>query len=306
MGGLCSVLLIAVGPLGAQESTTSESVLSAQVGLGVNASSLIWTLGGVRSPRSELTYQDLLSMELAVVGSYRQPIVGNWSSALAFEIRGGPLLGGTAQDSDFTFEDRTEYSRSVSEITGDNSMRLDVGFALLHELENVPLVQLVEVWGGVCRSQLRLRKQNGRQVIPDDAPLGLLEDLDSGYRAQWNGPWYGGALVVPTGVGELRLMLKRHFRTRYLAEGQWNLREDLMQPKSFSQGALGSGYDLLASFRGTILPGIDVVIATESSSRQARNGYDIEYRVTGEATRGNLGEVYSSYFSFRVFASIQR
>jgi hypothetical protein len=185
-------------------------------------------------------------------------------------------------------------------------LRLDVGLALLHELVNVPLVRVVEVWGGVCRSQLRLRKQNGRQVIPDDAPSGLLEDLDSRYRAQWNGPWYGGALVVPTGVGELRFMGKRHFRTRYWAEGQWNLREDLMQPKSFSQGALGSGYDILASFGGTILPGIDVVIATESSSRRARNGYDIEYRVTGEATRGNLGEVESSYFSFRVLVTIQR
>ncbi len=71
--------------------------------------------------------------------------------------------------------------------------------------------------------------------------------------------------------------------SRYEAEGTWNLRTDLAQPRSFVQGVDGWGYE--AAFRGRYRLTTDLSLTVEAryGRRVAEDGFDTAFLATGDA-----------------------
>jgi hypothetical protein len=283
----------------AQEVVVGTPSLEITVGPMLHAASLEWRLGSCSAPRSVITYEAVRSLGFSTSAAYHIMNGRRWSSILSARTGVSWFHSGRAQDSDFIWSDRVEYSRSVSEVTGDVLLATNAGLSFVRNVNHGRISGSFHAASGYARNQMTLRKQYGVQVIPENVASDLLRDLDSRYHARWTGPWVGGGMSISLPVGEVELDAQRHFRTSYSGEGEWNLRNDLMQPVSFVHGATGSGYDMELGYAVSMSSRLGLVLKARKSARSALNGYDIEFPVNGEPTRGHLGGVTSRAWTFR-------
>lgn len=269
-GGTQLLLLACLAGSGSAQPQERSDRLVLEAALGPRTSESTWTVGTAERARSILTYRNVRVGEARIAGRYR--IAGDTRSGLDIVFHGaaGRILSGSAQDSDFTIEDR-ETSRSVSDIVGAGLLRYGLGLGVDREVSGDGAIRLSGSVG-YERNGRTLRKQRGRQVIPDSYASWTLWNLDSRYAARWAGPWIavqpsvrlGGATWSIRGVGYLA--------NRYRAEGSWNLRDDLVQPRSFTQRARASGYDFRLRFSRPIEPDLFLTIEVEHTWRSAASG----------------------------------
>lgn len=100
-------------------------------------------------------------------------------------------------------------------------------------------------------------------------------------------------MEVSTSPGPFRLGITGawHFESRYRGEGEWNLREDLMQPRSFSHEAKGYGATLTGKWFLNLGSGMEIGIRTQVYHRSTRSGTDTAYLTSGEEVTMHLREV---------------
>ena len=210
------------------------------LGTDYRRAALDWNIAGDLSGTnpnvlSELRWHDL---EIAQVNATLRAEAG----PVVLEATGvyGVIVSGKNRDSDYLADNRQlEFSRSDSDGGGTVSEAgLGLGYryrlydaTLRHYGDIIPMV-------GYSLHCQDLNIHNGVQTVPATGPI---VGLDSQYDTRWQGPWLGARLQLK---GSPRTVLSFDFAyhfTDYLADGNWNLRNDLAHPLSFRHQATGSG-----------------------------------------------------------------
>jgi len=221
----------------------STTGVHAQTELGVEAGLrtdyLRWNIAdpfGQPNILSELTWKNVDSHYLNAHVAYKD---GD------FNLRGdygyGQITRGDNQDSDYDGNNRTlEFSRSNNKSNGDDVSDAKLGVGIEIANLKLPSIQFTP-WVGLSRHQQNLRMTHGVQTVPAS---GLFDGLNSTYKAEWSGPWAGlNARMQLDGKFVIRASLEHHWAD-YSGQGNWNLRDCLAHPKSFSHDAKGGGNNI--------------------------------------------------------------
>ncbi|MFH1146870.1 MAG: hypothetical protein V1736_04100 [Pseudomonadota bacterium] len=151
---------------------------------------------------------------------------------------------GTCRDSDYTGDHRTgEYARSYAD--ADDSKFFDLSVGLGYQFRFFSNVLALTPMAGFSYSGQKLAMTNGVQTVDEDGDeydeLGPLSGLDSTYEAKWSSWWAGIDLSVNP-IRRLTIFgtIEYHYAD-YTSDADWNLREDLAHPTSFSDRANGEG-----------------------------------------------------------------
>ena len=208
------------------------------------------------------------------------------------------IRDGTLRDSDYNQDDRNgEYSRSISETSGDQLWDLSVGvgypfFFMQRRLMVAPLI------GGSLHKQ-NFRITDGRQVITwENGPTTeSLSGLDTTYRAKWMGPWAGCDLRYQVAPGSKRgpaisagFSMELHWAA-YEGEGNWNLRSNLAHPKSLEHEADGHGIVLGAELLIGLRPDLDLRLNASYQDWDTRRGSDHKFLSDGTTSETRLNDV---------------
>jgi len=240
--GLAPVLLIVVALCGhAAHAVEVERDLT--LGLGYRNAELNWNIAGAldgTSPNvlSELKWYEMQMVEVNAASELR---VGKHVLARG-RANYGEVVDGHNQDSDFVGDNRTgEFSRSNNKGDGQaGEGSVGVGYQFWWYDSSVGrYARIVPQVGYAWRGQY-FNITDGRQTLPASA-AGPIDNLNSSYDAEWQGPWLGLTLDMDAGEDtRLRLDFEYHF-TDYHAEANWNLRDDWAHPVSFVHDTRATG-----------------------------------------------------------------
>jgi hypothetical protein len=257
---------------------------------GYRQDDLSWSIAdtdGSPDILSEVSFDDLRIAQIGAELDLR--------TARGFEaevaLRFGEIVEGDNRDSDYLGDDRTgEFSRSDNAVEDDDVWDGSVGIGWGFDWTDsrtgrsarfIPMV-------GYSVHQQNLRITDGYQTIP---PTGSFPGLDSTYEAEWRGPWLGvHSLYEATAKWSAEIDLEFHFAD-YEAVAQWNLREDLAQPKSFEQEAEGRGLRLLLKGVRRLGPRSDFTLRLALDDWETDAGTDRIFLADGSVVSTRLNEV---------------
>lgn len=269
--------------------------MDVELSAGYRTDEFDWSIAsdfsGTATPNilSELVWEDLEIFQLGLAGDLR---LANDRIPFQGLITGyanyGWIFSGDNRDSDYAGDNRTdEFSRSIND-AGDGEvwdLSIAAGPEFLFLGGRFGLSPLL----GYSYHEQNLILQEGVQAIP---PHGPFTGLDSSYDTVWRGGWLGINLrLAPTGSLAMYGRFEWH-RAEYLAEANWNLREDLRQPVSFEHTA--DEADGLVARVGAELAVTDWLrLAVNASYQkwQAEDGVDNVYFADGSLSRVRLNEV---------------
>ena len=202
------------------------------------------------------------------------------------------VVDGKVQDSDYYGNNRTyEYSRAYNTTnTGDTiDKKLAVGLILVaRDLELAPYLEITPLFGAIESKQV-LKITNGYQAMPN---TGVFPGLDSTYQSKWKGYYAGADIDVWTGT---RLILSGKFEVhnaRYEANGNWNQRQDLAHPLSFSQQANNArGIVLVLESVYRFAPNLDFTFSYGYQTWKSKPGIDTTYLSDGSTSEKRLNGV---------------
>lgn len=244
--------------------------------------------------RSELTWSNVDSYQLQLSN---RTCVGSFFYLRA-DLSYAWIQDGTLRDSDYSEDDRNgEFSRSISETSGDQLWDLSVGvgcpfFFMDRRLLVAPLV------GGSLHKQ-NFRVTDGRQVITwENGPTTeSLSGLNTTYRAKWMGPWVGcdlRYLIAPASNNgpaiSAGLSMQLHWAA-YEGEGNWNLRGNLEHPKSFEHEADGNGIALGAELLIGLQTNLDLRFSADYQKWDTRSGTDRKFKTDNTTSATRLNDV---------------
>jgi hypothetical protein len=248
--------------------------------IGYDASKLVWNVGEGGGRRgSQLAYRGLSIASARIHATARFLDRGSQQWLLWLRAEAGSILGGTIRDSD---GDPGHIGvLSVSEATGKSTASASVALGWYQTLPGLPPLNGLALWLGFDWSKRIIRMQNGEQILPRAVPGDILDGLDSRYRARWMGPWAAAEPTLSLGRAQLTGRLAFHFLNRFRAQGRWNLRQELAQPRSFVQESKGMGLEAGFGVRFPISPTVAVSLRADRSRFTALWGDDTYYRVDG-------------------------
>lgn len=208
----------------------------------------------------------------------------------------GVIILGNNQDSDYQGDNRTqEFSRSNNNGNGDNALDLSValGYNLTGNKSKFRLAPMI----GFAFNQQNLRLTDGYQTInidPDTKTVGdtgPISGLNSTYKASWFGPWLGTGFTGNLSPKLTLLFGFEYHLANYYGEGNWNLRDDLTHPISFTHNADGNGYIWSAGANFSPSPQLNLTLKYYSSAWFAGPGIDRVFGADGAMGETCLNEV---------------
>lgn len=282
------VVLLHASPAPAQELAEGPRLEVAPLVQAGNGS-LRWSVGTGNTAFSELHYQNIDSRAagFSIRWTSGENQGGRW--LVTGEARRGRVLDGTVRDSDFIRGSEIEIRRIHAELTRSRTSHemLALGRMAGSPLPGADRVVLLVGWE---RRRQVFRMQDGIQVLPDTATA-FLKGLDSRYSFEWRGPWVAYEAAFEIGrASSLAGRLTGHL-ARYEAEGEWNLREDLVQPRSFAQEAFGFGLGIGIRYERRMSESLRLLIGACHARRGVLEGDDRVYFTDGRVFRGDLMEV---------------
>lgn len=197
---------------------------------------------------SELTWDKLNIWYYAFDGEYQ--FDNGW--LLKGRYQGGEVVSGDNQDSDYLGNNRTlEFSRSNNETGGyTTDINLALGYRTLLFNDSHNLLISVAPYVGYFYNQQHLEVTNGYQSVSAfgfPVPVGPIAGLDSYFETRWRGPFVGFELAILGKKNTLAASFEYH-KADYYGYGNWNLRSDFEQPKSFEHSADGRGIKAKLTF----------------------------------------------------------
>ncbi len=293
------------------------SELETTIQAGYRQDQLDWNIaGGGVNVLSELSWDNLRIYEVEGRGRYEYlPRTRRFGLALEGSLGYGVIDSGENQDSDYSGSDRTlEWSRSNNRTDGGHVLdaSLGLGVPYLSSLADVRFTPLL----GYSYHRQKLVLTDGVQTLSEQAladqffgagevtvpPQGAFSGLDSSYSTQWYGPWAG---LEVASREDKRFSFSGRFEyhlAEYRAEGDWNLRDDLQHPKSFSHDAVGRGLVGEVAGRYRMTPRWALHLAVDYSDWRASDGTDIIYLADGTVARTRLNEVNWTSFAVKLGA----
>jgi hypothetical protein len=283
---------------------------------GLRTDELDWSIAGNGiNTLSELSWTDVESYQITIANRTR--LKNNIYCRGAFSYAW--IQDGTVRDSDYGQDNRTaEWSRSISESTGDEAWDISagVGYSFFFMKDRLTLSPLL----GLSYHRQNLRIQNGTQTLSGVNPFGgsnpppvgpLSDQLNSTYFARWFGPWIGcdlsykpkmRALVLHS--MEFRLSLELHWAD-YEGEGNWNLRGDLQHPKSFEHDTDGFGIAVSGQWMISLAEHWDLTFTVSQQDWSTDSGTDRKFLDGGGTSLTRLNEVNWSSTSIMVGTTYQ-
>jgi hypothetical protein len=205
---------------------------------------------------------------------------------------------GKLRDSDYNGNDRTdEYSRSISESSGDRMWDLSLGAGYPFYLLGGRVMIAPLLGASLHRQDFRIT--DGNQVItwPQGPDTGPINGLNSTYRATWKGLWGGCDLryqiISKSQIKKIPMELGISFevhKVQYTAVADWNLRNDLQHPISFEHEADGIGYVLEGEWLVRLVPKWDIHLQLCYQKWSTDPGTDRVY-LLGDTTTTRLNGV---------------
>lgn len=278
---------------------------------GIRNDELEWAIAGSGvDVLSELSWSDVESYQISMAGHAQ--LKNNIYFRGQFNY--GWIIDGTVRDSDYGADGQSEeWSRSISETTGDQLYDLTIGggysfFFLQKRLMVTPLL-------GYSYHKQNLRIQNGVQVVSEPnpfpggsdppAPGPLSSDLNSSYFARWTGLWTGYDLRYRPKMHlplhrsmEFRFSMELHWAD-YYGEGIWNLRSDLVgDPKSFEHKACGFGINLTGQWLINVGDQWDITFTASHQKWSTGSGIDRKFLISGGSSTTKLNGVEWESTSF--------
>jgi hypothetical protein len=274
-----------------------ETTFSLSVGL--RQDSFEWSIAGHSdgtdpNVRSELTWSNVDSYQLQL--SNRTCV----ESRLYFraDFNYAWIQDGTLRDSDYNQDNRNgEYSRSISETSGDQLWDLSAGVGYPFFFINRRLMVAPLVGGSLHKQNFRIT--DGRQEITwENGPTTeSLAGLNTTYRAKWMGPWVGcdvRYLIAPVSKSgpaiSVGVSMELHWAA-YEGDGNWNLRNNLEHPKSFEHEADGHGIALGAELLIVLRPDLDLRLSAGYQDWDTRSGTDRKFLSDGTTSETRLHDV---------------
>ncbi len=287
---------------GAQNSTVSsrtdgyDAVFS--LGFGLRQDQFDWSIAGNSSGTqpnimSELEWSDVESFQLAFKNRTRLGRYFYFRSHMIYAW----IQEGQLRDSDYSGHNRSnEFSRSISESSGDHIWELSIGAGYPFLLMGGRLM-VAPLLGASVHTQ-KFRITDGYQVItwPQGPDTGPIDGLNSTYQAKWKSIW-GGCDLRYRLISKSQKWMPMEFgmsfevhRAQYSAVADWNLRNDLQHPVSFEQEADGLGYVLEGEWLIRLTPKWDMNLQFCYQKWSTDNGTDRVY-LTDRTETTRLNEV---------------
>jgi len=239
---------------------------------------------------SELTFSDINSRGYGIQLALNKMLSDSWSFYLEGSYTDNSIKDGSAQDSDYLGDSRTEeFSRSYAEISGDDDTKHSLTMGLRTRWFGKPNHYLTLLFGHQSQKN-NLRFTNGIQIIPEDQEGISLENLDSTYNSEFSS-WKAGIAsehVFSFGTVGIRY---ESLDVEFDAEADWNLRDDLAHPVSFIHTGEGTGATWTIGYSKKLNRLWDVFLNYFHSSYDVEDGYDHTFSAEGEGYVTTLNEV---------------
>lgn len=288
-GVVALIMIMASAAAGADGGVTFE--------LGHRSDDFYWNIAdsdGDPDVLSELAWTLDEMRELRVKGNVS---LGNWQ--LAWHGARATVEEGTNQDSDYLGNGRTrEFSRSNNTGGGAaNDVGVRLGYRFVANVAAAPAFLTVTPSIGYSRMRQYLTMTDGCQTIPNPNPLTSctpFANLQSTYDTEWDTLAVG--LEVSVGLKasplSLHMRVERFADADYQATANWNLRQNLQHPISFTQHAEAVGS------KGSVgleyaLSGPAVVTLTYAKMKMTTDpGTDTTFLSNGQVESTRLNEVH--------------
>ena len=228
----------------AEEEQITDFQMEYSLDSGYRVDDLDWRIAGptgVPNILSELEWKNIEIVQVKLGAS--MTFDNNWYFEGSFAY--GWAFDGQNQDSDFNGNNRTqEFSRSNNDASDSSVLDASLGVGYHFNFggtRNNPYFRITPKIGYSFHNQ-HMKITRGFQTIPGTGSFG---GLDSTYDANWYGPWVGldGTLMLMPNF-RIFATVAGHLAF-YNGTGNWNLREDFQNPKSFTHES--EGYGLTAS-----------------------------------------------------------
>jgi hypothetical protein len=278
---------------------------------GVRSDELTWSISGQSldddvDVLSELNWDEVAIYQVGMNGGGTISAISWLDSDLYFagSVALGVIYSGEVTDSDYAGDDRSlEWSRSVSDAGAGESFDISVEVGPILHLGDRPL-KIIPV-AGFSLNYLGLVLRDGDQVLSENGirqryfgmdallpvAVGPITDLDSCFDAYWYGPFLGlrlNASVTPQ--FSLTTALNYHL-SFYYAEADWNLRQDLDHPVSFTQDAVGGGVSLGLQAFYRLGEHWSLELKAVARYWSLFSGYDRTYLSSGDTTTTDLNDI---------------
>jgi hypothetical protein len=294
----CLILVLCLNISWAGIVQAEELPIELKLDAGYRLDNLHWNIAGDSSGAnpnilSELTWSDLKIFQIHGLATI--PLRN--SLFLQGALNFGVIITGNNRDSDYLGDNRTEeFSRSYNRSNGnvlDSSISAGYYLARTDGEKFIRLAPMI----GYSFNQQNLRMTDGYQIInidPDTQTPGYtgpFSGLDSTYKAAWSGPWLGANLTVSLSPTWMVFSDFDYHWASYYGEGNWNLRDDLAHPVSFTHHAAGNGYHWSAGVNFSPNSQLKLTLKLHSGVWSAGPGIDQVFGVDGNTGITRLNEV---------------
>lgn len=252
--------------LAGQELAT-EPPFEYSIAAGYRQDNLNWSIANAGvNVASEVSWRKTAISVVQLGMQFALP--GRWFVRGSFDT--GAVRSGMNQDSDYAGNDRTlEILRSDNRSGGavrDASLGVGHRFSMGGQY-CAPLL-------GFSIHQQAMTMYDGVQSVPVSIAL---PRLNSSYDAQWKGIWFG---IDAGGAVSERVSWAAnatYHRVDYLAEANWNLRNDLSHPLSFRHVAKGRGMELSGRVAYRVSRSLALNLDWRRQKWNTGTGYDETY-----------------------------
>jgi len=282
----------------AAETTTPANYVSLELGAktGKTSGQLDWNIASDLSGRttpnilSELEYSNLDIWKNSAGGTLTIEAGKLKDIFVLAGVGKGVINSGDGRDSDYDGDDRTEeYSRSHSDINGDNTFDFEMGLGYRWKLaQGIYFKPMISYF----YSRQSVRMQNGVQEIATTGRTpsrGPFSNLNSTYEAEWTGAWFGGELLLSKEAHQFTARFQHH-QMDFHSEANWNLRSSFAHPKSFEQWADADGNSISLSYAYSFATNWQMNLDWQRVDFAAKDGTDTVYFADGDKASAQLNE----------------
>ncbi|MDM1384369.1 omptin family outer membrane protease [Myroides marinus] len=254
---------------------------------------LNWDIAGNESGKfpnllSEIKWKDLSGPKLGIISGI--PITPKLK--LKLELSYKTIISGKVNDSDYAGDNKAVK-------TAEFNLQADKGHSIKTSLElSYLLLNRQDFTLNIHAGYLGYYKT--LYMLDSDTPLNKDKKLNSTYKPRYHGVIYGLQTSYTIHNWQATLDISGIHLPSYLANANWNLREELQHPISFTHKSKASGYNLALHLGYHISKNLQPFITANYTQLDASKGTDKLYKINGNTHTTQLNRVHSSNFHIGV------
>lgn len=269
---------------------------------GISNRDFSWAIsasGADSATLSHLQYDDL-EVQTSQIEINLDQLIGNtnsrWNSFGQFTF--GEVESGNLYDSDFNgFNEHQINTQSLAALDGSKTYEFTLGMSkdISLDYDGSRSLEFGMQW-----LSDHYQQHSGRVSIRESETLAIpetIQGLNSEYTAHWVGPFIGLTEKIHTNKQQFSASIALH-TSAYLAQGQWNLRQDLAQPKSFEHQAFSAGVQLQLQHSVHIFKNASIQQTLQFGHSTSFKGQDKLYKSDGSVAKTQLTEVERANMSY--------